>query len=103
MIAFSAPFSEGVAELRRFMFSHVYHHPRVVDVMAGAEQVVTDLFSVYSTGDEPTAMPAAWLEIMKPLDARRRARVVADYLAGQTDRYALDEHRRLFKSSPELK
>ena len=71
--------------------------------VTGAEQIVTDLFRRYSDLHDPEAMPAAWIEIMKPLTPRAQARVAADYLAGQTDRYALDEHRRLFKATPELK
>jgi dGTPase len=102
-VAFSADMAAGVAGLRAFMFEHVYRHPRVVGVMSGAEQIVSDLFRVYSDFDHPSAMPVSWVELMKTLPTRGKARVAADYLAGQTDRYALDEHRRLFKATPELK
>jgi dGTPase len=100
-ITFSTDFGNGIADLRRFMFKHVYHHPRVIGVMAGAEQVVADLFRIYT--QDANSLPAAWSERMASLEPRQKARAAADYLAGQTDRYALDEHRRLFKATPELK
>ena len=69
--------------------------------MAGAEAIVRDLFERYTA--DPAAMPAPWQAAAKGLDERRRARVIADFVAGMTDRYALDEHRRLFDATPELR
>jgi dGTPase len=48
-------------------------------------------------------MPAAWQAEARGLDEARRARLVADFVAGMTDRYALGEHRRLFDATPELR
>ena len=102
-IAFSAGMSADIEALRAFLFERVYRHEKVARVMAGAEQIVSQLFDRYNDFGDPTALPMAWIEIMRPLDKRGQARVAADYLAGQTDRYALDEHRRLFKATPELR
>jgi dGTPase len=102
-VAFSKEMAAGIASLRAFLFERVYRHEKVSRVMAGAEQVVTDLFARYRDVHDPEALPTAWVEIMRDLDARGQARLAADYLAGQTDRYALDEHRRLFKATPELR
>lgn len=102
-IAFSTPMSNAMAELKRFLFAKVYHHPRVMSVMEGAEKIVADLFARYANPGSISAMPAAWVETMRGLDPRHQARLAADYLAGQTDRYAIAEHRRLFAETPELR
>jgi dGTPase len=102
-IAFSAAMAADIEALRAFLFERVYRHEKVARVMAGAEQIVSQLFDRYNDLGDPNALPMAWIEIMRPLNERGQARVAADYLAGQTDRYALDEHRRLFKATPELR
>jgi dGTPase len=48
-------------------------------------------------------LPETWQAISESLEPRQRARLAADYLAGQTDRYAIAEHRRLFAETPELR
>jgi dGTPase len=68
--------------------------------MEQAEQIVRDLFGRYNS--DPATLPVDWREAVTNLDQRRRARLACDYLAGQTDRYALAEHRRLFDVTPEL-
>jgi dGTPase len=48
-------------------------------------------------------MQEAWARAAADLDERRRARLIADFVAGMTDRYALAEHRRLFDATPDLR
>ena len=72
-----------------------------MSVMRAAEGVVLDLFSRCMV--DPSAMPENWRLAAQGLDKRHRARLVADYVAGMTDRYALAEHRRLFDVTPELR
>ncbi len=103
IVAFSPSMESDLQALKDFLFERVYRHPRVAGVMQAAEAIVTDLFARYSDFGDPIALPEAWTELMRPLDERRRARVAADYLAGQTDRYALAEHRRLFATTPDLR
>jgi dGTPase len=100
VIAFSDVMTNDLARLKAFLFAAVYHNRRVLDVMEQAEQVVRDLFERYAS--DPDALPDGWREALKGLDDRRRARLACDFLAGQTDRYALAEHRRLFDVTPEL-
>jgi dGTPase len=102
-IAFSPAMSRDLADLKAFMFTKVYHHERVLRVMEGAEQIVTQLFGRYNDSGDPETLPRQWIEIMRTLDERDQARLAADYLAGQTDRYAIAEHRRLFDNTPELR
>ncbi|PPC98536.1 MAG: deoxyguanosinetriphosphate triphosphohydrolase [Hyphomicrobium sp.] len=102
-VAFSKMMASDMKALKSFLFERVYHHEKVMRVMKNAEQIVTDLLDRYRSLGEPTALPEAWTVAMRDLDARARARLSADYLAGQTDRYALAEHRRLFEVTPDLR
>ncbi len=70
-------------------------------VMRDAERIVGDLFARYMS--EPAAMAEAWHAAARDLDQRRRARLIADFVAGMTDRYAIAEHRRLFDATPNLR
>jgi dGTPase len=100
-IAFSEPMGQDLARLKAFLFDAVYHHRRVMDVMEQAERIVRDLFGRYNS--DPGSLPEGWRDVFLNLDARRRARVACDFLAGQTDRYALAEYRRLFDATAELR
>jgi dGTPase len=92
-----------LAALRAVLFDRVYRHPRVLRVMTAAEGIVRDLFTCYADPNHRTALPETWQAISESLEPRQRARLAADYLAGQTDRYAIAEHRRLFAETPELR
>ena len=70
-------------------------------VMRDAEGVVRDLFAHYVA--KPTDLPAEWRDGLDASDAAARARRVGDYIAGMTDRYALIEHAKYFKTTPELR
>jgi len=101
-IGFSDPMIGDMSRLKAFLFESVYHHRRVLDVMEQAEQIVRDLFGRYNS-DDGASLPSGWRDVFVTLDTRGRARIACDYLAGQTDRYALAEHRRLFAATPELR
>jgi dGTPase len=72
----------------------MYRHYRVNRMSHKARRVVRELFQLFLA--EPECLPAEWREAASCGDPARCARTVADYLAGMTDRFALDEHRRLF-------
>lgn len=79
-------------ELKRFLYANMYHHYRVVRMQVKAEHLLTDLFEGYMR--EPAQLPT---------EVHRRAtqkgdlpRAICDYIAGMTDRFALDEHYKLF-------
>ncbi len=74
--------------------------PRCVS-LAQAEAVVRDLFAHYAK--LPADLPAEWSQGIDQADEGARARRVADYIAGMTDRYAQVEHARYFDSTPELR
>jgi dGTPase len=79
----------------------MYRHPRIMRIMGDAEGVVRNLFAHYL--DRTGEMPAEWLAGLDDGDAVGRARRVADFIAGMTDRYAMVEHARLFGSTPDLR
>ncbi len=99
--SFSGAMNRELGELRTFLHSRVYGHARVKRVMAGAQQIVSDLFERYL--NEPAALPPKWLSASPPDDRQGRARNVSDFIAGMTDRYAIGEHGRLFDRTPELR
>ena len=101
VIGFSPAMSRDITELRSFLTKHVYRHPRIVEIMTAAQSIVTDLFARYMV-DERT-LPSQWATLAADLPLRRKARLVADFVSGQTDRYALAEHRRLFDATPHLR
>ncbi len=101
VIAFSERMEGDLKGLKDFLFANVYRHPRVMGVMEAAEGIVCNLFQRYMQDDK--ALPEAWRKAGQGLDERRRARLVSDFVSGQTDRYAMAEHARLFATTPELR
>jgi len=78
-------------ELKRFLYEHLYRHPHVMRMQLKAERVITALFEAYL--GEPAQLP---YEVQAKLQERPLERVVCDYIAGMTDRYALQEYAKLF-------
>jgi dGTPase len=101
VVGFSPAVADAERLIKAFLKTHMYRHVRVKRVMDEAAGVVRDLFARYS--DHPNDMPTEWQEGLASLDAAARARRIADFIAGMTDRYALAEHARLFDSTPELR
>ncbi len=101
LVAFSAAMEKADAAIKGFLYPRMYRHARVMQVMEEAQGVVRDLFAHYV--EAPSDMPAEWAHGVAAADAGTRARQVADYIAGMTDRYALVEHARYFDSTPELR
>ena len=102
LAGFSDAMRENDAALKAFLFSHMYRHPRVNAMTADARRVVLDLFTYYL--DAPERLPSVWHGDAHPPRDRQTARLVADYIAGMTDRFALSEHQALFgpgKKTPE--
>jgi dGTPase len=101
MIAFPAGVAEVEAEIKAFLYQHMYRHPRVMGVMRDAEQIVADLFTRYRKS--PGNLPPEWLEGTGGETEAERARRIGNFIAGMTDRFALIEHQRLFDSTPDLR
>ncbi len=92
-----AGFSEGVeaafTEIRRFLFERMYRHHRVNRMMAKAQRVIEEMFPLLV--GQPNLLPDGWGGAAREAGDSARARIVADYIAGMTDNYALDEYKRL--------
>jgi dGTPase len=101
VVGFSQAMAEADRAIKGFLYPHMYRHPRIMRIMGDAEDVVRNLFAHYL--DRTHEMPAEWLAGLDDGDAVGRARRVADFIAGMTDRYAMVEHTRLFGATPELR
>jgi dGTPase len=101
VIGFSPATAAADAAIKGFLYPRMYRHPRIARIMVEAQSVVRDLFARY--GADPEQMPAEWRSGLARGDETGRARRIADFIAGMTDRYALAEHARLFDSTPELR
>lgn len=93
LVGFSAQMREQSQVLKRFLFQQLYRHPQVVQTTALARRVVRELFAIYL--DRPAEMPPAQAALAGQGSVQQRARTVADFIAGMTDRFALREHERL--------
>jgi dGTPase len=100
LAAFSPDMEEGIAALKRWLFAHMYRHPRVMVPIGRAKAVVTELFGAF--WDDPKKMPADWTALCGTPGDATTAGVVRDYIAGMTDRYALSEYARVFRREIEL-
>lgn len=94
LIAFSAELREQLAPLRRFQFERMYRHYRVNRLTSKARRVLAELFQILL--DEPNLLPDPWRGRVETAAPTAAARIVADYVAGMTDRYALELHEKLF-------
>jgi dGTPase len=98
---FSAAMAQADGAIKSFLQKRMYRHVRVMRVMDEAAGVVRSLFAHYNA--HPNHLPSEWNEGLAGVDEATRARRIADFIAGMTDRYALAEHARLFDSTPELR
>jgi dGTPase len=100
-VAFSPAMAKTDQDIKGFLYPRMYRHAKVMAVMNDAEAVVRDLFGHFV--GHPADLPPEWREGIDGADEPTRARRVADYIAGMTDRYALVEHARYFAATPELR
>lgn len=90
LIGFSDEMAQKNKALKQFLRQNLYHHYKVNRMSAKAERIVTALFTAFY--EDSDLMPTEY----QLLAEQDKARAVADYIAGMTDRYAIREHRRLF-------
>ena len=97
LVGFSAAMAAEAEMLKTFLRARMYRHPKVWALRAPSQQVVAALFAALHA--DPAAMEGDWAATM-PAAEPARARHVADYVAGMTDRYALRAHSRLIGATP---
>jgi len=94
VVAFSDRMAAHDTALKGFLRDHMYRHYRVNRMASKARRVVHEMFALYMS--EPDCLPTEWRLQAESADTPQRARLVADFIAGMTDRFALLEHERLF-------
>jgi len=91
VIGFSEDMHRRNRELKDFLYARLYRHHRVMRMAVKAERVIGDLFQAYRS--EPSMLPD---HVQRQIDQRGLERTICDYIAGMTDRYAVEEHQKLF-------
>jgi dGTPase len=94
VIMASAKMYEVDRILKDFLFRNMYRHKRVKNMNIKAQRIVHDLFNLFIA--MPGNLPAEWQKIVDGKSEKATAQVVADYIAGMTDRFAYEEHTKLF-------
>ena len=95
LIAYTQEVAEKTRELKRFLRQNLYAHDRVSRMMSEAVKIVRQLFEAFMR--DPGLLPPQYRDKLSAQQGTgERARIVADYIAGMTDRYAMREHERLF-------
>lgn len=91
IVGYAPNFAPKIQQLKKFLYQNMYRHPRLMRMQFKAEHFITDLFQTYTK--EPNVLPK---ETQARLAEAPLQRVVTDYIAGMTDRYALQEWQKLF-------
>ena len=91
--AFSTDLATADRAVKAFLRENMYQHHRVNRMTSKARRVVSEMFTLLFAEQE--LLPAEWRGQAEQKDAAGGARVIADYIAGMTDRFALDEHAKL--------
>lgn len=100
LVTFSPATAEGERGLKAFLFKRVYRHETVMAPVRSSERVVSALFDRYLASCD---MPRRWGDAARAApQTADRARIVADFIAGMTDPYAIDEYVRLFDARPDF-
>jgi dGTPase len=94
LVAFSRDMAEDLAQLRAFLMERMYRHWKVNRTRSQARRILAEMFQLFMA--EPDVMPGEWWARCQGREEAGRARVVCDYIAGMTDRFAIEEHRKLF-------
>ncbi len=97
IIRFSKPLFQNLKAIKSFLFVRMYRAPSVIEERKRVTAVINDLFPLFL--EDPALLPDDWrADVAQVRDKTELARVVLDYVAGMTDRFALQEHDRLFQT-----
>ena len=95
LVSFSPEVMEDLGRLSAFLYAKMYRNYRVNRSRSAAKRMIGEMFDLFMT--EPDVLPGEWSEEAGAMEDGRRARIVCDYIAGMTDRFAIEEHRKLFR------
>jgi dGTPase len=91
VVGYSEEMQRRNRELKDLLYKKLYRHHRVVRMQVKAERIISDLFNAYRA--EPAILPD---HVQFFIEKRGLERTICDYIAGMTDRYAIEEHQKLF-------
>jgi dGTPase len=94
LVAFSPTMAADLGQLRLFLTERMYRHWKVNRTRSQARRLLAEMFELFMA--QPDVLPPEWYVRARAGDADLRARTVCDYIAGMTDRFAIEEHHRLF-------
>ena len=94
IVSFSREMTDHNATLKEFLFARMYRHYRVNRSMSKARRIVRDLFALLHA--EPGLLPPEWQKGCDGANGFKTARRVCDFIAGMTDKFAIEEHQKLF-------
>lgn len=94
LVQFSGDMELAHRSIKTFLFKYMYRHFKVNRMTSKARRVVRELFEFFLA--EPQCLPNVWYAQTDGANTQRTAEVIADFIAGMTDRFALDEHARIF-------
>ncbi len=100
LVHFSPEVAAYNRELKKFLSDKVYRHYKINRVTSKAKRIVKDLFEIFQ--NEPNILPTEWGKIALDADEKKRSIIVCDYIAGMTDRFAIQEHGRIFDTAYEM-
>lgn len=98
LATFSPAMEAQERRLKRFMYDRLYFHPEQLATAERAREVVERIYAAYAA--DPAELPAAWRAAL-PAEQPARARHIGDFIAGMTDRFAIDQYARIFGRRPE--
>ena len=94
LITFSKKMNSDISEIRNFLMNKMYRHWKINIMTTKAKRIVSDLFKIYY--DETDLLPFEWNLVLTKSHKKNKARIISDYIAGMTDRFAIREHQKLF-------
>ena len=94
VVQFSPEMDNVNKSVKSFLFKHMYRHYKVNRMTSKARRVIGELFEFFH--EEPSCLPSVWYAQTDGRQTQRTAEVIADFIAGMTDRFALEEHARIF-------
>ncbi|MES2984997.1 MAG: deoxyguanosinetriphosphate triphosphohydrolase [Pseudomonadota bacterium] len=94
LVTFSPEMEQAHRAIKKFLFTHMYRHYKVNRMTSKARRVVGELFRFFHA--EPNCLPTDWYAQTDGAGTQRTAEVIADFIAGMTDRFALEEYARIF-------
>ena len=97
LISFSKQMDLYIDEIRTFLMSKMYKHWKINIMTSKAKRILTELFNIYI--QETDLLPLQWNKMLINSDKTTKARVISDYIAGMTDRFAIKEYQKFFDTS----